>query len=247
MEIRGSTFKGKVMIRNDHLEMAVDAGVDQPAGIAANLLQPEACNLKLEVVFDTDNGGPINGPDSSGGYGNNLTCIAGLVGYNTDQEGSPGIPGGSNVLWIGAQVYKGQGSEPAASTSTSLYRSGYKSYFSHSSTVTGYTWKNQQSAPDVSHNALVFALAPMVQGALSGSTKVTTYGGSYAKDHPWNRLGTTGNWIQDNATRYYIGQTFWHVALWFGGQSSTAVRGNIKIKKINLVLQPVVGRSANIT
>ncbi|QDP52850.1 MAG: hypothetical protein Tp1111DCM603221_29 [Prokaryotic dsDNA virus sp.] len=245
MHIQGSTMKGKVMIRNEHIKMAEDANIPQPAGVAAHLLQPEACNLKLEIVFDTDGGGPINGPDASGGYGNNLTCIAGLVGYNTDQEGSPTIPGGTSVIWLGAQVYKANGSQPSAYSNTNMYRSGYKTYFTNNATVQGYTWKNQQSAPAAAHDSLVFTLAPIRLGAASGTNKAYTWGGSYAKDQPWNPVATSGLAITDNTTRYWnaAGQTYWHLCIWFGGHGNTAVRGSIRIKKINYVLQPVVGRS----
>ena len=251
MQNQGDSYKGKLMIRNEHIKMAVDAGIDQPPGVDSHLLQPEAALLKLEVVFDTDGGGPINGV-TSGGWGNNIEVVAGLMGYRTDQNGSPAMPTGSQMHWLGAQVYKAVGSEPSAYSNTNMYRSGYKTFYTNKNSghVQGATWKNQQSANAASHNALVFQLAPIRLGQATGSTKVLAWAGSYAKDQPWNPILTSGTGITDDSTKFWNpnpGQSFWHVFLMFGGHENSQVKGNVKIKAINFLLQPVVGRSANIT
>ena len=244
MFIQGSTMQGKVMVRNNHIKMVEDAGMVQPSGVAAHLLQPEAALLKLEVVFDTDNGGPINGV-SSGGYGNGMTCIAGLVGYKTDQNGSPGMVGGTDVIWLGAQCVKVRGNQPSAYQSSNLFQSGYKTYFTNNAVVSGITWKSQQFAPAASHNSLVFMLAPIRKGAASGNSTAFCWAGSYAKDQPWNPVAFSGNSI-NNPTQFWNAaggaQTYWHPAVWFGSVNG-AVRGNIRIKKINYLLQPLVGRT----
>ena len=137
LQIQGSTMKGKVMIRKQHITPWADAGIAQPDGVAAHIFQPESLILKLELLFDCDGGGPINGV-STGGYGNNMTCMIGLVGYNSDQSEAPTI-GGTSVLWLAAQCKKSTGNEPGTYTNTNLYASGYKSYFTTSGTATGFT------------------------------------------------------------------------------------------------------------
>ena len=245
---RGSTMMGKVMIRNNHLKMVEDAGLQQPAGVAAHLLQPEAALLKLEVVFDTDNGGPINGVSSFGSWGHNMKVTAGLVGYKTDQNGNPAIPVGSNTIWLGAQVRKQYGGNPATSTSTSLYQSGWETYFAQNGVVNGYTWKNMQNPPAAAHDSLVFMMSPLRKGAAAGSSNMYTWGGSYAKDQPWNPIAMGGNFIDQQINFWNSAggaQVYWHLAIFFGSENAT-VLGNIRIKKINYLLQPLVGRT-NIT
>ena len=246
--IQGSTMQGKVMIRSNHLKMVEDAGMVQPAGVASHLLQPEAALLKLELVFDTDGGGPINGVGSFGGYGNGMKVTAGLVGYKTDQNGNPTIPGGTDIAWLGAQVRKNQGSDPSTSTSTNLYQSGYQTYFANGGVVNGYTWKNMQNPPAAAHDSLVFVMAPIRKGAAAGGSNMYTWAGSYAKDQPWNPLAMSGNFVDQRINFWNAaggGQTYWHLAIWFGS-SNSSVQGNIRIKKINYLLQPLVGRT-NIT
>lgn len=242
--VRGSTMMGKVMIRNNHLKMVEDAGMVQPSGVASHLLQPEAALLKLEVVFDTDNGGPINGVHSQ--YGQNMKVMAGLVGYKTDQNGNPTIPGGTDIAWTAAQVRKQNGGDPATSTSTSLFQSGWETYTSQNGVVNGYTWKNMQNPPAAAHDSIVFMMSPLRKGAASGSSNMHTYGGSYAKDQPWNPVGMSGNFINQQVNFWNASggaQTYWHLAVWFGSENAT-VLGNIRIKAINYLLQPLVGRTS---
>tara|TARA_R100000655_G_scaffold66283_2_gene104789 strand:- start:554 stop:1522 length:969 start_codon:yes stop_codon:yes gene_type:complete len=244
--MQGATMQGKAIIRSKHLEMVTDAGLSQPSGVAAHLLQPEAVQFKLQVEFDTDNGGPINGTATGGtdAYGHKMTCIAGLVGYGSDQGGSPGNFGNTTV-WMGAQVLKNSNLEPAASSSTSLYRVGYKTYYQNGGTVTGFTWKNQQSAPAAAHDALVFQLSSMRMAIASGNTKIDTYAGSYAIDQPWNPVGTNhqANGITDNSTRFYnAASQYWHPFVAFAS-TNASVQGVIRIKSIKMLLQPLVGRT----
>ena len=246
--VQGSTMMGKAMIRSKHLEMVTEAGLQQPAGVASNLLQPEAVVYKMEVQFDTDNGGPINGTATGGtdAYGHKMTVIAGLVGYGSDQNGNPsGF--GTNVVWLGSQVYKNSNTLPSADAATSVYRVGWKSYWQNGGTTTGYTWKNQLNAPAAAHDSLIFQLGAVRLQAAAGNSKLATYGGSYAKDQPWNPIGIASNFnwtgMNDNATRYWnAGAQYWHPFVIFGSSNSN-VRGNIRIKKINLLLQPLVGRT----
>jgi hypothetical protein len=241
MRIQGSEMKGKAMIRSIHLKPWEDAGIATPSGTAANLFQPESMIFKLEVQFDTDGGGPING-DSGNGYGNHLACLAGLTGYSSDQSGSPTI-GGTGVLWLGAMVHKNAGNEPSGSTSTSLYKGGYRTYFTNSGTVTGYTWKNMSSPPAGAHDALVFCTPPLRKEA-SANGRNDIFAGSYASGAAFYPMAVSGQTIYDNATKLSDTsiQNFWHICLWFGTNSTSGGSGVIRIKKIRYILQPLQNR-----
>lgn len=242
LQIQGSTMKGKVMIRKQHITPWADAGIAQPDGMAAHIFQPESLILKLECLFDTDGGGPINGV-SSGGYGQNMTCMVGLVGYSSDQSGAPTI-GGTSVLWLAAQCKKATGNEPGTYTNTNLYASGYKSYFTTSGTTTGYTWKNQQSAPAQSHDSIVFCTPPIRKEASTGRNDV--WGGSYSSTHPFFPVAMAGQSLYDNSTKFSnpSGQTYWHICVWFGADNNTPVNGVIRIKRLRYLWQPVQNRAS---
>ena len=242
LQIQGSTMKGKVMIRKQHITPWADAGIAQPDGVAAHIFQPESLILKLELLFDCDGGGPINGV-STGGYGNNMTCMIGLVGYNSDQSEAPTI-GGTSVLWLAAQCKKSTGNEPGTYTNTNLYASGYKSYFTTSGTATGFTWKNQQSPPAQSHDSIVFVTPPLRKEASTGRNVV--FAGSYASTHPFFPVAMSGFSAFDNATKFSnpSSQTYWHICVWFGADNNTPVTGNIRVKRIRYLWQPVQNRAS---
>ena len=230
------------MVRKQHITPWADAGIAQPDGMAAHIFQPESLILKLECLFDTDGGGPINGV-SSGGYGQNMTCMVGLVGYSSDQSGAPTI-GGTSVLWLAAQCKKATGNEPGTYTNTNLYASGYKSYFTTSGTTTGYTWKNQQSAPAQSHDSIVFCTPPIRKEASTGRNDV--WGGSYSSTHPFFPVAMAGQSLYDNSTKFSnpSGQTYWHICVWFGADNNTPVNGVIRIKRLRYLWQPVQNRAS---
>jgi hypothetical protein len=99
LQIQGSTMKGKAMIRSDHLTPWATSGAAVPSGTAAYLFQPESMILKVEVTFDIAGGGPINGV-ATGGYGQHMSCMVGLIGYASPirKENSAG----RNDIWGGS-------------------------------------------------------------------------------------------------------------------------------------------------
>lgn len=242
LQIHGSTMKGKCMIRKQHITPWADAGIAQPSGVAAHIFEPESLVLKLEILFDVDGGGPINGV-STGGYGNSMTCMIGLIGYNSDQSQAP-TAGGTSVLWIAAQCKKSAGNEPSTTSSANLYAGGYKSYFSSGGTSTGYTWKNQASAPAQAHDSIVFCTPPMRKEASTGRNDV--WGGSYSSTTPFFPLAIQGQSCYDNATKFSntTTQNYWHIAVWFGADNNNNVQGNIRVKRIRYVWQPVQNRAS---
>lgn len=242
MRIQGSAMRGKAMIRSIHMKPWEDAGVPTPAGQAANIFQPEMMTLKIEVQFDTDGGGPINGAQSNG-YGNHLVCLVGLSGYMNDQGGNP-TSGGTGVLWLGSIVHKVNGNNPATNGTPNLYRSGFKTYLTNSGTQPGATWKNQLNAPPASHDSLVFATPPLRKEGFTGRTDI--FAGSYASDQPFYPMMLSGQTLFDNTTKLSnpANQNFWHIALWFGTNTGTSGRGNIRIRKIRYILQPLQNRAS---
>ena len=235
-------MKGKAMIRKLHLTPWATAGIAIPSGTAAHVFQPEATILKIEVQFDTDGGGPINGV-SSGGYGNSMTCMVGLIGYASDQGGNP-TAGGTSVTWIAGQVKKASGAQPSGTPNTNLYYSGYKTYHSAGGTNHGYSWKNQQSAPSQAHDSIVFCTPPMRKENSSGRNDI--WGGSYSADTPFFPLSIMGQSCYDNATKISDTTTYpyQHICVWFGADNNNNVQGNIRVKKIRYVLQPVQNRAS---
>ena len=241
LQIQGATTKGKCMIRKLHLSPWSDAGIAVPSGTAAHLFQPESMVLKIEVLFDVAGGGPING-GATGGYGQHMTCMVGLACYGSDQTGSPGDPGGE--IWLAAQVKKSAGNEPSSTSNTNLYYSGYKTYFTTSGTSHGYSWKNQASAPAQAHDSIVFCTPPMRKENSAGRNDI--WGGSYSSDTPFYPLSINGQSCYDNTTKISDSTTrpYLHLCVWFGADNNNNVLGNIRIKRIRYVLQPVENRAS---
>jgi len=242
LKVQGNLMEGVQMTRSLHISPYADAGVPVPAGTADHLFQPEVMIFKLEVQFDTDDTGPISGGNVVGSTGHNLMCIAGLSGYMTDQSGSPVITGN---LWLGAMVEKNLGGDPATSTSVNMYKSGYRTYFTNAGTAAGYTWKNMSSPPAGAHDSIVFSTPPLrKEPSTNGRNEI--FAGSYASDQPFFPMCLTGLTIFDNATKlsWTAAQTFWHITLWFGTRSATYGSGQVRIKKIRYILQPLQNRAS---
>ena len=239
MRIQGSQMRGMFMARSIHLRPWIETGVTMPDGQAENQFQPEAFHLKIQVEFATSNGGPISGGTVSNTEGTYLTCLVGLAGYTTDQGGNPNTTG---YLWSAAQVQKAAGGDPASSTNINMYKSGYKSYFTNSGIQGNYTWKNMSNPPTGAHNALVYATSPLKKGdsTLPGNVQA----GSYATNVPFLPMATLNHQLHDNATKLSNQsiQKFWHIALWFGTHTNTGGNGEVRIKSIKYVLQPIQGR-----
>lgn len=235
MRIQGAEMKGTFFARSLHIQPWTEAGIVKPAGQADNQFQPESMQLKIEVTFATSNGGPISGGSVVGQDGMNMVCIAGLAGYSADQGGNPTTSG---YNWLGAIVEKNLGGDPSTSTSASMYKSGFKSYFTTSGTAVGYTWKNMQSAPAQAHDAIVFATSPLRKG--NSTAKSDIFGGSYSSTTPFFPMASVGESLFDNScvlSNTAI-QNFWHISLWFGTRSTTAGAGEVRISRIRYILQP---------
>ena len=238
MRIQGAEMKGTFMARSLHIQPWTEAGILKPSGQADNQFQPESMELKIEVTFATSNGGPISGGSVVGADGMNMVCIAGLAGYSSDQSGSPTTSG---YNWLGAIVEKNLGGDP--STSASMYKAGFKSFFTTSGTAVGATWKSMQSPPAQAHDSIVFATSPLRKGG--DTAKSDIFGGSYSSDTPFYPMVSSGETLFDNScvlSNTSI-QNFWHIALWFGTRSTTAGSGEVRISRIRYLLQPRQYRS----
>jgi hypothetical protein len=245
MRIQGSQMKGLFMARDIHIKPWEDAGITKPAGATDNQFEPEAVQFKIEVEFATSNGGPISGGSVSGAEGTYLTCLAGLAGFPSDQGGNP--VHSSSMKWSAAQVAKNYGGDPSTSTRTNMYTSGYKSYDTNSGMQGTSMWKNQSGGGGAgAHNAIVYATSPLRKEAGSGPYgRCNIQAGSYDNTTPFAGMCMLNQQMFDNSTKF-SDQTltpFWHVALWFGTHTNTAGKGEIRIKKIRMYLQPVQHRA----
>lgn len=233
----GTTNNGMSLISSVHIDpWANHASGGPPAGTPAQQVQPEAQLIKLEVQFDDVNG-PWNAPGA--GFGNGMICVAGFASWNTDQGGSPALPG-----WIyrGAQVRKNMAGDPALSTHWNMYRAGHKSYFSWSD-VGGYTWTNMQYPSAYSHDAIVFELGIPLRK--NGDTGVQlTPAGSYASQSPFLPIAMSGYGFSDGSTPTSDVTTncnFFHFWLFFGSHITGS--GTCKIKRIRYCIQPLPSRT----
>ncbi|HIA03807.1 MAG TPA: hypothetical protein EYN66_18200 [Myxococcales bacterium] len=250
MRIQGSQMNGLFMARSIHIKPWEDAGITKPAGATDSQYEPEAIQYKIEIEFATSNLGPISGGSVVGAEGTYLTCLVGLAGFPTDQGGNP-VPS-SDYRWSAAQVYKNYGGNPATDSRLNLYTSGYKSYSTNNGMQGTKQWKNQQNGGEAgSHNAIVYATSPLRKEEGSGPYgRSNIQAGSYDNTTPFAGMCTLNQQLFDNSTKFSMpmaGQSappFWHVALWFGTNTTTSGKGEIRIKKIRMYLQPVQNRFA---
>jgi hypothetical protein len=251
-KIQGATLEGTMCVQKAHLTPWTTMGVPIPAGEPAHFFQPEAFVFKLEVEFVCDGLGPIGAGGVAGVTGQNLAVCAGLVGYKTDQSNDPGFID-ANTQWFGAFLEKnGANANPSASTSTTEFKAGYRTYWSTANVTGGYTWVGQSSAGSTSHDSIVLVNMPMrksgVGAGVAGHQRTNFMAGSYARTAPYKPLAMSGNVMFDESTQRMVDDTehtrkYWHIFLAFGTRSNTGGGGKIKIKKIRYLLQPLTGRA----
>ena len=72
------------------------------------------------------------------------------------------------------------------------------------------------------------------------------WGGSYSASTPFYPLSLFGQSCYDNATKISDTTTYpyQHICVWFGADNNNNVQGNIRVKKIRYVLQPVQNRAS---
>lgn len=245
MRIQGSQLKGVLMARSVHLKPWIQAGIQMPVGQSENLFQPEAMTLKIEVEFATSNGGPISGGTVPSADGTQLTCLVGLAGFPTDQSGNP--VHSIDLRWSAAQVYKNYGGPPSTQNRLNLYTSGYKSYNTNAGMQGAAQWKNQiNGGGPGAHNAIVYATSPLRKETGAGPYgRSNIQAGSYDNTSPFEGTCMANQQMFDHSTAFSMtsGTPFWHIALWFGTHMNNAGYGEIRIKRIRYVLQPIQHRS----
>ena len=234
----GTTNNAMHLISSVHIDpWSNHASGGPPIGTQAQTVQPEAQVIKLEVTFD-DTNGPWNEPGPN--YGSGMRMVAGFASWQNDQGGSPAFPG-----WIyrGAMVRKAASAQPSGSTSTTLYRAGYVSYFGYGDQA-GATWSNQQNATSAAHNAIVFELGiPLRRNGNTGQN--WTPAGSYSTTNPFGAMIMSGYGFNDNSTptsNPASNSNFFHFWLSFGAHTSGG--GTCKISRIRFCIQPVASRVA---
>lgn len=245
MLTQGGAMRGIFMARSIHIKPWADAGIAQPAGQTENQFQVESMQLKIEVEFATSNGGPISGGSVAGADGTGLTCLVGLAGFPTDQSGNP--VHSTALRWNAAQVFKHYGGDPATQTRNNLYTSGYKSYNTNAGIAGGAVWKNQSNGGTAgSHNSIVYATSPLRKESDTVYGRCNIQAGSYDNTTPFGAMVTLNQQLFDNSTKFSTPNVtpFWHIFLAFGTNTNTGASGEIRIKKIRYMLQPVQNRAA---
>lgn len=237
LAINNNNNKGSWMIQKIHLKPWELSGLTPPAGVSAHELYPGAFSVKLEVRFETI---PITGPVSNNalnGYGQAISCFAGVVTYAADQSGTPAYP--ANNTWVGAKLYKHRADNPSTSASALLYRGGYMSYNSQNQ-PSGYKWKGQSSTGTEGHDALVFDLGggPTRENYLG---QYNANGGGYSTTN-WpahtSKPGTSFIFQSHKMEGRYI-----HLAIGFNSNDNAGSRGgSVRINRIRYLLQPLSNR-----
>jgi len=238
-QIQGSTFNGVALVKSTHLNWWQEAGISVPSGEDAHNWCPEAVQFKFEVQFDTTNG-PISA-QSSGGNGTYLSVCAGLATYAADQEGSPHV-GGTNMTWGGAYVFKNLAAQPAGSTNANMYKSGHRDYFTNGLNTGGLKWRGQNGSGTQDLDSIVWASVPLRNTAESASGRYSFVGGAYSQGNPFGQMYGSNFAYQ---TAYGVMQgRYCHPALFIGGATSNVTRGEVRIKKIRMFIQPLQHRVA---
>jgi len=235
----GTTNNGISMISNNHiLPWSNHSSGGPPGAIPTQQIQTEAVNIKIEVRFDDANG-PWNG-DAGNNYGYYMITVAGLVSYQTDQSGTPGLSG-----WIyrGAQVRKTTTLEPSAATGTNKYRGGYKTYFGWADQG-DYEYKCQSGTPATGHDALVFSTGSNLRTGASTAAAITQ-AGTYCTTDLFGPMNQNGYSFLDNSTVYANPASncnFFHFWIFFGSHVNNR-SGICKINRIRYCIQPLPSRT----
>ena len=235
----GTTNNGISMISKQHiLPWSNHSSGEPPGSIPTQQIQTEAVNIKIEVRFDDANG-PWNG-DAGNNYGYYMITVAGLVSYQTDQSGSPGLSG-----WIyrGAQVRKTTTQQPSAVSGTNNYRGGYKTYFGWADKGY-YEYKCQAGTPATGHDALVFSTGTNLRSGASAENAITQ-AGTYCTTDLFGPMNQNGYSFQDGSTVYANPASnfnFFHFWIFFGSHVNNR-SGICKINRIRYCIQPLPSRT----
>tara|TARA_Y100001973_G_scaffold65047_1_gene95192 strand:+ start:840 stop:1814 length:975 start_codon:yes stop_codon:yes gene_type:complete len=235
-----NTNNGISIIKKTHINWWDAAGIAKPSNRDAHIFEPEAIQFKLEVEFDCTNG-PIHGGSVSGANGQNLMVVAGFAMYTSDQSGSPTPPGTSACSWGGALLRKNMGGDPTGSTSINMYRSGHKTFATNATDTNGALWKGQSTAGNGANDSLIFASGPIRNETATGTwSRCVCFAGGYSKTDPFGRVWQNNFGFRDNFTKWSNG-FYIHPAIFIGTNTSVG-RGEIQIKKIRMLIQPLENR-----
>ena len=235
----GTTNNGISMISKQHiLPWSNHSSGGPPGSIPVQQVQPEAVNIKIEVRFDDANG-PWNGTGPNG-YGYYMITVAGLVSYQTDQGGAPGLPG-----WIyrGASIRKTTSLEPSAVSGTNKFRGGYKTYFGWADRG-DHEYKCQSGTPATGHDSLVFSAGTNLRTGTSTANAITQ-AGTYCSTDLFGPMNQSGYSFQDGSTVYANPSNncnFFHFWIFFGSHVNNRA-GVCKINRIRYCIQPLPSRT----
>ena len=240
--IQGSEHHGVTIVKKTHINWWAAAGLDVPSGKTAYGLQPEAIQFKIEVLFDQTNGPITTAANGAGPNGTALSVCVGFQAFADDQEGDPST-GGTDTTWGGAYVFKNLNALPSSSTNVNLYKSGFRSYWTNGVNAGGLKWRGQNSSASTDLDAICLATVPLRTSAEASNGKIAFTGGAYSTGDPFGQLYSSTFAWSDTFTQT-LQDHYLHPALFIGGVSTSATRGQIRIKRIRMLIQPLQHRAA---
>jgi hypothetical protein len=240
--IQGSQNNGVTIVKKTHINWWAEAGLDVPSGKTAYGLQPEAIQFKVEVQFDQTNGPISTASNGAGPHGNALSVCVGFQAFADDQNGEP-TTGGTDTTWGGAYIYKNLSAVTSASTNANMFKSGYRSYWTNGVNAGGKLWRGQSTSGATDNDAIALATVPLRTSAESSTGKIAFTGGGYSTGDPFGQLWSSSFAFSDTFTQT-LQDHYLHLALFIGGVDTTATRGQIRIKRIRMLIQPLSHREA---
>ena len=242
LRIQGSQNNGVTIVKKTHINWWAEAGLDVPSGKTAYGLQPEMVQWKIEVQFDQTNG-PISTASGGGGTnGNKLSVCVGFQAFPDDQSGDP-TTGGTDTTWGGAYVVKEGTAVPGSNNGPLLFRSGFRSYWTNGSSTGGKLWRGQNTSGVADNDAIVLATVPLRTSAEASNGKISFTGGGYSTGDPFGQLWSSTFAFNDTFCAT-LQDHYLHPAIWIGAVDTSATRGQIRIKRIRMLIQPLSNREA---
>jgi hypothetical protein len=240
--IQGSQNNGVTIVKKTHMNWWAEAGLSVPSGKTAYGLQPEAIQFKIEVLFDQTNGPISTAANGAGPHGSALSVCVGFQAFADDQEGEP-TTGGTDTTWGGAYVFKNLNAVTANSTNVNCFKSGYRSYWTNGVNLGGKKFRGQSTSASTDLDAICLATVPLRTSAESSSGKIAFTGGAYSTGDPFGQLYSSSFAFSDTYTQT-LQDHYLHPAIWIGAVDTTATRGQVRIKRIRMLIQPINHRAA---
>ena len=234
LRMTGNTKKGVFLIRDQPIDVWAASGLARPDGHDFPRVHPEGFLIKLAVEFDTVAiTGPV-GDTSANGYGNVIQVDAGICVYDADQSGSPAIPADHRNL--AGSLMKVTG-DPATGGNSRVYKAGYNNYqgVSHVNTI----WKSQTGYETTGNDTLVWYCGLQLPKRPALSNHLMS--GAISSVNPFGDA-MMASYTQSSNQDAFLDAKYLHFYLGFGTFNDATTAGQVRIKTIRVLIQPLVGR-----